>query len=141
MEQVFADSLSVPRLLTSFLALFGAFGLSLAAIGIYGIIDYSVTQRTHEMGVRIALGASPTGILSLIIWKCVKLVAAGVAIGVPSALAVSPLMRSPLAGISPRDLTVFTVVPIVLTAAAFVASYLPARRAVKIDPMETLRHE
>ncbi len=141
MEQVFADSLSAPRLLTSFLALFGAFGLFQAAIGIYGIIDYSVTQRTREMGLRIALGASPTGIFSLIIWKCAKLVAAGVAIGVPSALAVSPLMRSPLAGISPRDLTVFTVVPIVLMAAAFVASYLPARRAVQIDPMKTLRHE
>jgi putative ABC transport system permease protein len=141
MEQVFADSLSTPRLLTSFLAVFGAFGLSLAAIGIYGVIDYSVTQRTHEMGVRMAVGASPRGIISLVIWKGVQLVAAGVTIGVPSALAVSPLMRSPLVGISPRDVTVFTVVPIVLMAAAFVASYLPARRAVKIDPMEALRCE
>jgi len=141
MPEVVADSLSEPRLLTSFLAGFAGFALALAAIGVYGVIAYSVAQRTHEMGVRMALGASTQDVLAFVVRKGVQLAGGGVLIGVPAALAASRLMGSLLYGISPRDVTVFAGVPVLLMAVAAVASLVPARRAVKTDPMMALRYE
>jgi len=141
MRQVVADSLSEPRLLTGFLGAFAGFALVLTAIGIYGITAYSVSQRMHEMGIRVALGASYGDVLAVVLCKGAFLAGAGVVIGIPVALAMSRVMGSLLYGISPRDLTVFAAVPVVLVAVALAASYLPARRAARVDPMAALRYE
>ncbi|HUJ31186.1 MAG TPA: ABC transporter permease [Candidatus Acidoferrum sp.] len=141
MPQVVADSLSEPMLLTSFLAGFAGFALALAAIGIYGIVAYSVSQRMREMGIRVALGASRGTILALILRRGAVLAGVGVALGVPLALAMSRLMGSLLYGISPRDLTVFVGVPILLFAVALAACLIPARRAMRVDPIVALRCE
>jgi putative ABC transport system permease protein len=141
MRQVVADSLSEPRLLSSFLAGFAGFALALASIGIYGIIAYSVAQRMHEMGLRLALGASPSDVLALVLRKGAWLAGLGLLVGIPAALAMSRAMRSLLYGISPRDLTVFAGVPVLLVMVALAASYVPARRAAKVDPTVALRYE
>ncbi len=141
MSQVVADSVSQSRLMTAFLAAFAGFSLVLAAVGIYGIVAYSVRQRMHEMGIRAALGASYADVLRMILGKGALLAGAGVLLGIPAALAMSRVIGSLLYGISPRDLTVFLAVPAVLVAVALAASYLPARRAAKVDPMVALRYE
>ena len=141
MRQVVADSLSQPRLITSLVAGFGLFAVVLAAIGIYGVTAYSVSQRTHEMGIRFALGAAYSDVLGLVLRRGAGLVCVGVALGVPLALGLSRFMRSYLYGIAPRDVSVFAGVPIVLLAVALAASYLPARRAAKVDPIVALRYE
>jgi len=141
MRQVVADSLSEPRLLTGFLGAFAGFALVLTAIGVYGITAYSVSQRMHEMGIRVALGASYADLLRLILRRGALLAGVGVVISIPAALAMSRVMGSLLYGISPRDLTVFVAVPAVLVAVALAASYVPARRAAKVDPMVALRYE
>ncbi len=141
MHEVISDSLSESRLLMQFLAGFAIFALLLDAIGIYGIVEYSVRQRTHEMGIRMALGASYGNVVRLILRKGTLPTAAGVALGVPAALAVSGLLRALLYGISPRDLTVFLGVPAVLILIALAASFLPARRAAKTDAILALRCE
>ena len=127
--------------MSQFLAGFAGFALLLAAIGIYGIVAYSVRQRLHEMGIRVALGASYRNLLVLVIRKGVLLAFVGVIVGVPGALALSRVIGSLLYGISPRDLTVFVGVPVVLVIVAFMASYLPARRAASVDPIAALRYE
>jgi putative ABC transport system permease protein len=141
MRQVIADSLMQPRLLTSFVAGFAGFALLLAAIGIYGIVAYSVRQRLHEMAIRVALGASYGDLLGLVLRKGGLLAAVGVLLGVPAALVMSRVIGSLLYGIGPRDLTVFVAVPVLLLLVALAASYLPARRAAKVDPLEALRYE
>jgi putative ABC transport system permease protein len=141
MSQVVADSLSEPRLIILFLTGFAGFALGLAAIGIYGIVMYSVTQRIHEMGIRVALGASPGDLLRMVLSKGALLAAAGVGLGVPVALALSRMMVTLLYGISPHDVTVFVGAPLVLVLVALLASYVPARRATKADPMVALRYE
>jgi ABC-type lipoprotein release transport system permease subunit len=141
MEQAFAQSLSTPRLLTLFLVVFAAFGLVLAGIGLYGVVAYAVAERTHEMGVRIALGASSRDVLALVLWRGASLAILGVALGVPGALVFSRLMASLLVGVSPHDIAVFTAVPLMLLAVSLAASYLPARRAMRLDPFSALRCE
>ncbi len=141
MRQVVADSLLEPRLLMSFVAGFAGFALLLAAIGIYGIVAYSVRQRMHEMGVRVVLGASYGDLLRLVLRKGAWLAGVGVLIGIPVAMAASRLIGSRLYGISPRDIEVFVGVPVLLLLAALAASYLPAHRAARVDPMVALRYE
>jgi putative ABC transport system permease protein len=141
MRQIVADSLSEAALLAWFLASFAAFALLLAGIGVYGIIAYSVTQRMREMGIRVALGASPSDVFGLVLRKAVLLATIGVAVGIPAALALSRVMGSLLYGVSPRDLSIFASVPVLLVLAALAASYIPARRATKVDPMAALRWE
>ena len=141
MRQVVSDSLSQSRLMTQYLAGFAAFALLLASIGIYGIVAYSVRQRLRELGIRAALGASYGSLLGLVLRNGAQLSVVGIAVGTPAALAISGLIGSVLYGISPRDITVFVGVPVILILAALGSSYLPARQAAKVDPMIALRCE
>jgi putative ABC transport system permease protein len=139
MDDVVSDSVAVTRIAAAVVGGFALFALALAAIGLYGVIAYSVTQRQHELAVRIALGASRREVLALVLSRAALLSTAGIAIGVPVALASATLLASFLHGVGPHDIVVFTSVPAVLLAVALLASYLPARRAAAIDPLASLR--
>jgi predicted permease len=129
------------RLGSSLLSVFGALGLLLTAIGLYGVLSYVVSCRTQEMGIRIALGAGRREIVELIMGQALRVMIWGVAIGVAGALAASRAIASLLYGVTPHDPLVLSVVVVVLAAVAAVASYLPARRATRVDPMVALRYE
>ena len=123
------------------LTIFGASALILAAIGIYGLMAYSVQQRTQEMGIRMALGADRSKIRNLVVRQGMTLAIVGVVIGTGAAFGLTHLIASFLFGVKTWDPVVFVSVPILLAAVAFVATWLPAQRASKLDPMEALRVE
>jgi ABC-type antimicrobial peptide transport system permease subunit len=123
------------------LSIFAALASGLAAVGIYGVVAYFVSQGTREIGIRMALGASPAGIRALVVRQALVIVSSGVAIGLAGALIVARLMESLLFGIGATDPLTFASVPALLALVALVASYVPARRASRIDPMLALRHE
>jgi predicted permease len=120
---------------------FGALALLLASVGLYGVMSYSVTGRTREIGVRMALGAQPTHVRRMVLREAVAMVLAGVVVGVPAALAGSRALSSMLFGLKPSDPTSMAIAVGILTAVAAIASYIPARRATKVDPMVALRNE
>jgi putative ABC transport system permease protein len=141
LEQVLSSSIARPRFNMLLITILAGVALLLAAIGIYGVISYSVVQRTHEIGVRIALGATYGDVIRLVVRQGIFLAAAGLGIGSLTAIAVTRAMATLLYGISATDPATFLGVAIVLGGIAFVASYIPARRATKVDPMIALRHE
>ena len=141
MTQLASESLAPQRVVASLLGLFAAVALILAAIGLYGVISYSASQRTHEIGIRMALGAGRSEVLRLVVLDGLRLTALGLALGLAGALASARLMSSLLYGVPPRDPITLVGVAILLGGIAFVACYIPARRAMAVDPMAALRHE
>jgi predicted permease len=141
MDQRLAQSLARRRFSTLLLSAFALVALILAAIGIYGVIAYSVTQRTKEIGIRMALGARPARIMEMVVRQSLLLAAAGVIAGLAGAFALTRIMASLLYGVSATDLPTFIVPPLVLGVIALVASYFPARRAARVDPTVALRSE
>ncbi|MGH9745226.1 MAG: ADOP family duplicated permease [Candidatus Acidiferrales bacterium] len=141
MPDVVNASVAQPRFQMVLLGLFGALALVLAAVGIYGVISYSVVQRTHEIGIRMSLGAQPRQILRLVVGQGVKLALVGIAAGCVAALALTRLMMSLLFEVSPADPLTFLGVAIVLALVAMAACFIPARRAMRVDPMTALRYE
>jgi predicted permease len=141
MDQIVSEAAAQPRFRALLLGSFGVLGLALALVGIYGVISHGVVQRTREIGIRVALGAQNRNVLRLIVWQGTKLVLAGLAIGLVAALAATRLMRSLLYGVSATDPLTFAGVSILLVLAGLAACYLPARRAMRVDPMTALRHE
>jgi predicted permease len=139
MEQRLADSLASRRFAMLLLGLFAIVASVLAAIGIFGVMAYSVNERTHEIGIRVALGAPPSGILRLVIKQAVVLTFAGIAVGLICAVAMTRVLSALLFGVSATDAFTFAFMPLVLGLVAVVASYLPARRAARIDPMVALK--
>jgi putative ABC transport system permease protein len=121
-------------------AAFGVVALVLAAIGVYGVLSYSVTQRTHEIGVRVALGAASRDVLGMVVAHGMKLAGIGIAFGLAGALAITQLIRSVLF-ISPTDPVSYGSITLFLVGIAFLASYVPARRAVSVDPIVALRDQ
>jgi len=141
MEQRIANSTSANKFNTLLLLLFSALAVVLAAVGLYGVLAYSVTQRTREIGIRIALGARTADVLRLIVKQGMRLVVAGAVLGLAGALALTRLLRSLLFGVSSADPLTFAIIPVLLAGVALVACWLPARRAARVDPVEALRFE
>jgi putative ABC transport system permease protein len=141
MEEVVGASVAQPKLTMQFVGVFAGFALLLAAIGIYGLMAYTVTARKQEMGIRMALGARPADILGLVVGQGMRMTVIGVGLGVVFSLAVTRLLASLLFGVRATDPLVFGAAALVLVAAAFVACYLPARRATLVDPIVVLRYE
>jgi len=141
MTAVYSASISARRFNTLLLSIFAGIATILAATGIYGVISYLVTRRTHEIGVRIALGAEARNILALIVGRGLLLAVFGVTIGLAGALAVTRVLAKMLYGVTTTDPTTFVGVSALLIGIVLVACYVPARRAMRVDPMVALRYE
>ena len=141
MEQVIADALWQPRFYLQLIGLFAAVALVLAAVGLYGVMSYSVAQRTHEVGLRMALGAQPRDVIRLVLIQGMKLTLMGVALGLTASAALTRLLTQLLFGVSATDAGTFVVIALILVSVAMVACFVPARRATKVDPMMALRYE
>ena len=141
MEQLVADSLAQRRFSALLLGVFGLLALLLAAVGLYGVMAYSVSQRTHEIGLRVALGAQQRDVLKLIVGQGLFLAVIGLAIGLVAAFAATRVMSAMLFGIGAADRTTFIAVSLLLAIVALLACYIPARRATKVDPLVALRYE
>lgn len=141
LTEVVTDSLSERRFSMEIVGMFALTALLLAALGIYGVISYLVGERTHEIGIRLALGAQRATILRMVLRQGLGLVLAGAAVGLVCALIVSHLMAGLLYGVRPTDAVTFAGVTLLLIGVALLACYIPARRAIRVDPLVALRYE
>lgn len=141
MDHIVSESITQPRFNLFLLGLFGAVAMILSAAGIYGVTAYTVTQRTHELGIRIALGAQVSDVLKMILGQGMAVIGVGLVIGLAAAFGLMRLLRSLLFGVGENDLVTFVVITGVLLLVALVACYIPARRATKVDPLVALRYE
>ena len=141
MDEVIAGSFAARRLSMILLGVFAGLALVFACVGIYGVISYVAGQRTHEIGVRMALGAQRGDVMRLVLGEGAKMALLGVGAGIAGALALTRLMASQLFGVSAHDPLTYGVVAILLMSVALLACYLPARRAVRVDPLVALRYE
>jgi putative ABC transport system permease protein len=141
MDQIFSESVAGQRFNTSLLGIFAAVALLLAMIGVFGVINYSVAQRTREIGIRIALGAQRGDVFRIVVGQGLVLALVGIALGAAGAYALTRLISGLLFGVSPTDGPTFVMVSLIVTVVAFLACYLPARRATKVDPLVALRYE
>src|SRR5262249_46234056 len=135
MRQVIARKIADPEFYALLLSSFSVLALILAAAGIYGVVSYAVSQRTHEIGIRVALGAKGGDVLRLVVGQGLKLVLAGLVIGIGGALALTRLLSEFLYGVSETDPATFAILSLLLAVVALSACYLPARRAMRVDPM------
>ncbi|MGA8554036.1 MAG: FtsX-like permease family protein, partial [Candidatus Acidiferrales bacterium] len=140
-DDILAESISRPRFQLALLALFGSLALALAAIGLYGVMSYTVAQRTKEIGIRMALGAQRRHVLSQILWQGTQIAGLGAAVGLVASLVVTRFMKSMLFAVSPLDIATYAGVTAVLVVVTLAACYVPARRATRVDPMVALRYE
>jgi putative ABC transport system permease protein len=150
-DQVVFDTMGLERMIFEFVApqrfwmrlfsIFGGLALILAVVGIYGVISYAVSRRTHEIGIRMANGAQQWDILKLVLTQGLKLALIGVMIGIAGSLALTRLIKGYLYEVKPTDPLTFIIVGLVLIAVALAASYIPARRAMNVDPVEALHYE
>jgi putative ABC transport system permease protein len=141
MEQVVGESQSSSKFTLALLGIFAVVAMGLAAVGIYGVISYTVAQRTREIGIRIALGAKRGDVLRLVVGQGTVLASVGVVVGLAGALALTRVMRSLLFGVSATDPIIFAAAAVFLAGVSLVASYIPARRAMSVDPTMSLRAE
>ena len=141
LNELLGQGVEQPRFTMALFTAFAALGLALAAAGIYSVLSYHVTRRTHELGVRMALGASRGNVLGLMLKMGARLVLAGLALGIPVSLASSRVLRSQLFGVEAADPLSYAAVAVILALVALAACYLPARRAAAVDPMQALRQE
>lgn len=141
MQDRLYDSLARQRFSSTMLGAFGVFALLLAAIGLYGVMSYLVTQGTHDIGVLMALGARPGNIIGLVVRQGMQLTGIGIVVGLVGAAALTRFMTSLLFGVRTTDALTFATVPALLAAVAFSATVIPAWRATRVDPMVALRHE
>jgi putative ABC transport system permease protein len=141
MDNVISDTLWQQRFNLQLIALFAGLAMTLAAIGLYGVMSYSVAQRTHEVGLRMALGAQRRDVIKLVVRQGMSLAIVGVAVGLLGAFALTRLLTSLLFGVGATDTTTFVIVAFCLLSVALIACYIPARRATKVDPLESLRYE
>jgi putative ABC transport system permease protein len=141
MDAVMDQAVSGARFNTVLLAAFAAIAFVLAAVGIYGVVSYDVTERTHEIGIRLALGAQRGNVLKLVVGQGARLAAYGIAAGLGAAWGLTRLMVTMLFGVKPADFYTFAAISGLLGAVALGASYVPSRRAMALDPVTALRHE
>ena len=141
MNEIRAESVAPERLNLTLMSIFAGIALVLAIVGIYGVMSYSVTQRTHEIGIRMAIGAQPRDVFSMVMRQGMILALIGVAFGLVGAFGLTRLMATMLFDIKPTDPATFAFIAILLTGVALLACYIPGRRATKVDPVVSLRYE